>query len=474
MIIVITTISITAHTTITTTITTTLLPYYHVATDNKQNPDGEPESTRSITGGSSTRPPAKLDLETLLANKLKSLETELTETRRELSESRSQEQTAKDNLISAKKSLEQSHVLILRLEQDLEAKMLSSNCDGRSGGSKSSKPKGDGSQELADLLGVSMSESAHNSINGRSSSSGAAKQLSSANNTSNSLNDQDGDFHNNNNDNNINSNSNISAAGIANTVAIVGGTGASSGSTAPAAGSHMQMITILQGQRDRYKERLTTAENSLLRLQQQVDAAVAAKEALEADNLALYSKIRFLQSYSAGNFAREDSGGLVVHKSRISPKPMRTVNRSSGGGTAMQPHKLFGGAEGMSLRGRFGSSEEQRESEDGGELLDVERHYSGIYEQRMNPFAEFSHYEKQRKISELSVGDRIVLNTTMSLISSHAGRTFLLIYLGCMHLLVFVTMWYFAHLSHERTQGCETHNIHTLHHGTGDTAGVGH
>lgn len=100
-------------------------------------------------------------------------------------------------------------------------------------------------------------------------------------------------------------------------------TASSGGSNNSGGNGSNQMVVILTAQRDRYKERLaqvravTTnfspylayyrafspplqAENSVLKLQQQLDSAAAVKANLEADNLTLYSKIRFLQSYPGG------------------------------------------------------------------------------------------------------------------------------------------------------------------------------
>ena len=80
--------------------------------------------------------------------------------------------------------------------------------------------------------------------------------------------------------------------------------------------------------------------------------------------------------------------------------------------------------------------------------LRVEDHYHALYEERMNPFDQvllllpigaartlshlsvclciyffqFSLREKQRKLNELPVADRIILNTAMALISSQVGR----------------------------------------------------
>jgi hypothetical protein len=143
------------------------------------------------------------------------------------------------------------------------------------------------------------------------------------------------------------------------------------------------MINILQGQRDRYKERLTQAETSIQQLQQKLNGAEAAKTTLEADNVALYSKIRFLQNYSGTG---RDDNSAAVTKNYISPKPMRIANTGFTRTSQSVPQQLFG-----NMRSRGGSSEERRENDDtDNDLADVERHYHGIYEQKMNPFAEVS------------------------------------------------------------------------------------
>jgi hypothetical protein len=83
---------------------------------------------------------------------------------------------------------------------------------------------------------------------------------------------------------------------------------------------------------------------------------------------------------------------------------------------------------------------------------------------------QFSLHERQRKLQELSVADRIILNTVMAIVSSSWGRrlvdrisgifdcefltlrgafilpgSFLMIYLGCMHFMVFSILYYAAH-----------------------------
>jgi len=335
----------------------------------RANEDSTPRVTKSAMR-------AKYNLEVLLVTRLKSLETELAGARRDLNEAREQEAAAKDSARALKKSLESSTSLIARLEADLEASGLSASNRGGSGASqrRSREPRnssntngsedGGSSMELAELLGVDTRPSSVN-VN-----------ISITNPNPNER----------------------------------GGTHANANS--------QQMVLILQSQRDRYKERLTVAESTVLKLQQVVDASAAMKASLESDNLALYSKIRFLQSYQGSS-----SKGYRSGKSSSSQEEGR-------------------------------SSEEWQE--DGGE---VEKKYHSLYEQRMNPFAEFSEHEKRRKLTELSVADRIILNTTMAVVSHQAGRSLLLVYFGAMHLLVFVTLYYSVHRVH---YGCDPNLDHLL------------
>lgn len=101
---------------------------------------------------------------------------------------------------------------------------------------------------------------------------------------------------------------------------------------------------------------------------------------------------------------------------------------------------------------RCNDDDEEDEEELSG--LRVEDRYHALYEERMNPFdqvlllsigaaartlshlhapslflsvclcvfIQFSLREKQRKLNELPVADRIILNTAMALISSQVGR----------------------------------------------------
>lgn len=53
--------------------------------------------------------------------------------------------------------------------------------------------------------------------------------------------------------------------------------------------------------------------------------------------------------------------------------------------------------------------------------------------------------EQNRKYAELSVADKITINTARMVMATSFGRTFVLAYLGIMHLLIFITGTHLVH-----------------------------
>ena len=83
----------------------------------------------------------------------------------------------------------------------------------------------------------------------------------------------------------------------------------------------------------------------------------------------------------------------------------------------------------------YGDHSKSKEADEEADF-DRDVRYSQMYEQTTNPFAQFSEYEKNRKLAELSVAERIVLNTMLAIVSNKTGRSFMLFYFGAMHVLV--------------------------------------
>ena len=168
-----------------------------------------------------------------------------------------------------------------------------------------------------------------------------------------------------------------------------------------------QMAVILQGQRDRYKERLATVEMSLTQAQQRLFSEQDKYQNLQSDNVALYGKVRYLQ-------------------------------------TQLGSSTQWGHSPGKDIEIGY----------------DAEKRYVSAYEEQLNPFQEFTETERKRHVSSLGVGDRIVYSTLRTFISTPAGRASMLGYFGVMHILTFFALFFLvSHVDH----GCDLAIDHIAH-----------
>jgi len=163
--------------------------------------------------------------------------------------------------------------------------------------------------------------------------------------------------------------------------------------------SSESMLKIVQAQRDRFRQRIQELESDKQQLLNELLAEKSASEQLQKDNLGMYEKIRFLQSYRTKS-TRQNVNSPSVHC-----------------------------------------------LEEGFKDVPLDTKYQQSYEQGLNPFHQFSQAERQRKYGELSLADKITLTTSRTLLSSKIGRSFLFFYVLALHLLVFVTLYYWAHTS---------------------------
>lgn len=157
------------------------------------------------------------------------------------------------------------------------------------------------------------------------------------------------------------------------------------------AGEDTSMVNVLQSQRNHFRDRLTEINKQYLLLQRKAEAAEVSNRTLESENIALFAKIKYLQSCS-------------TPQARAYPVS-------------------------MNLDIETGSNQK----------------YEQMYEQKLNPFVEFSNAERNRKLQELNIGERMLLSTTITCVSSAAGRSVLMVYVVTMHALVFFTLYYTAH-----------------------------
>lgn len=171
---------------------------------------------------------------------------------------------------------------------------------------------------------------------------------------------------------------------------------ATSGSSASTGNTNDNMVNILQAQRDRYKEKLTQADNLVMSLQQKIESLTNEKQQLQSDNVVLYGKVKYVNSYS--------SYGMTPVKVQLD---------------RMGALELGNGILNDDEHTRY-----------------VERKYEALYEQKLHPFTEFSEREKKRRTEDLQLLDRIILNTALNLLSTNMGNyNHYITYMGHNHLL---------------------------------------
>ncbi|RXM93833.1 Protein CASP [Acipenser ruthenus] len=134
------------------------------------------------------------------------------------------------------------------------------------------------------------------------------------------------------------------------------------------------LLSIISSQRERLRARNQELEAESRSVQHTMQALQSELDSLRADNIKLYEKIKFLQSYP----------------------------------------------------GRAGSSD------------DTVMRYSSQYEERLDPFASFSKRERQRRYLSLSPWDKATLSMGRVILSNKVARTIAFFYTILLHCLVFL------------------------------------
>ncbi|KAM6239286.1 protein CASP isoform 8-T8 [Spheniscus humboldti] len=137
------------------------------------------------------------------------------------------------------------------------------------------------------------------------------------------------------------------------------------------------LLSIISSQRERFRARNQELEGENRMMQHTVHALQSELDNLRADNIKLYEKIKFLQSYP----------------------------------------------------GRGGSRD------------DTEQRYSSQYEERLDPFSSFSRKERQRKYLSLSPWDKATLSMGRLILSNKTARTIAFFYTLFLHCLVFLVLY---------------------------------
>ncbi|KAK0212836.1 CASP C terminal-domain-containing protein [Desarmillaria ectypa] len=153
------------------------------------------------------------------------------------------------------------------------------------------------------------------------------------------------------------------------------------------------ILPIVTSQRDRFRQRNAELEEELRRQFQIISDLRSEVKNLQADNLKLYEKVRYMQSY------REEAGSRPV-TSQLDPLPTPSNNSSDDLGK-----------------------------------------YRARYEEAMNPFEAFRGREATRAYQNLNAVERGVLTITRAMLSNRRARAFFILYSLGLHLLVMYTTY---------------------------------
>ncbi|KAG1675885.1 hypothetical protein FOA52_001542 [Chlamydomonas sp. UWO 241] len=150
------------------------------------------------------------------------------------------------------------------------------------------------------------------------------------------------------------------------------------------------MLRVLCSQRDRFRHKATEAEEELARVKTDLAAARSESATHKADNVALIERLKYVHAFQKG-----------------------------------------GGGGGGSGRGGGGDVETA-----GGGGAEVERRYTRMYEDGLNPFKEFQGQQKERQKSRMGVVDRAMYRASQLIFGNQGARLFAFVYFLLLHCLV--------------------------------------
>ncbi|KIJ09330.1 hypothetical protein PAXINDRAFT_172520 [Paxillus involutus ATCC 200175] len=170
------------------------------------------------------------------------------------------------------------------------------------------------------------------------------------------------------------------------------------------------ILPIVTSQRDRFRARNAELEEELRRQFNTISEVRSEIKSLQSDNLKLYEKVRYMQSY------RETSS-----VSQLDPLPGTSRSHRNGG--------------------RDGSRGGAGDGGDGaGDELELGK-WRKRYEEAINPFEAFKGREATQAYTSLSLPERLLLQLTRSVLGHRRARLGFVCYATALHLLVVWVVW---------------------------------
>lgn len=169
----------------------------------------------------------------------------------------------------------------------------------------------------------------------------------------------------------------------------------------PAPSGDTSILPIVTSQRDRFRQRNAELEDELRRQFETISDLRAEIKTLQADNLKLYEKVRYMQSY------RDTSSAVMAGNTHASSSTSQA---------------------GM-LNGALRSRDD-----------DIGR-YKDKYDESLNPFEAFKGREAQRAIQALNPLERAVFALTRAIIGNKRSRSLFILYAASLVSLQWCGTW---------------------------------
>ena len=198
-------------------------------------------------------------------------------------------------------------------------------------------------------------------------------------------------------------------------------------STSGAAGLNADLLPVVIGQRDRYKRKVSELEHRVGALEVDLDGEKVRAKRVDADNVSLFEKVRYLQAYYAERAPKTPAPSLELGGSHL-----------AGGVDVSRSERWRRAARygcGFDVRGgRSNASGVDPEMLPGGDADGAVGRYDEHHRANHDPYARFQEREAQMSEQRLRLHDRVALRGARAVMRSRVTRTVVVVYLGLMHL----------------------------------------
>ena len=198
-------------------------------------------------------------------------------------------------------------------------------------------------------------------------------------------------------------------------------------STPGAAGLNADLLPVVIGQRDRYKRKVSELEHRVGALEVDLDGEKVRAKRVDADNVSLFEKVRYLQAYYAERAPKTPAPSLELGGSHL-----------TGGVDVSRSERWRRAARygcGFDVRGgRSNASGVDPEMLPGGDADGAVGRYDEHHRANHDPYARFQEREAQMSEQRLRLHDRVALRGARAVMRSRVTRTVVVVYLGLMHL----------------------------------------